>query len=222
MVPAWATKQTHRAERDLVKVLVLAIGYGMGEQSLALRIGKPAAYARELLRAYRQAYRRFGEWCEAAVSTALFRGKLWTRYGWQAHTSYRKPKRGDPESVRLGNPNVRSLANFPSQGNAADMLRLAAVGVCDANVQLDATVHDAVLIEEHADDLDEAIRRTRAAMNRASEQVLYGFRLRTDVTTVVWPDRYRDERGAAFFDELTRRLDALRHRPTWNLFVGVR
>jgi hypothetical protein len=36
--------------------------------------------------------------------------------------------------------------------------------------------------------------------------VLSGFRLRTDFEVIAWPDRYRDGRGAAFFDELMNRL----------------
>jgi hypothetical protein len=192
MVPQDATKQSHRPERDLVKSLVLATQYGMGEQALAVRIGKPVAYARDLLRAHRMTYRRFWEWSDGAVNLALFRGRLWTRYGWQTHAG--------------ANPNPRSLANFPCQGNAADMLRLAAGFICDADIMLDATVHDAVLIEASVEDIGNAVTNARTAMNRASELVLYGFQLRTDVEVIAWPNRYRDDRGAAFFDELMERL----------------
>jgi hypothetical protein len=56
--------------------------------------------------------------------------------------------------------------------------------------------------------------------------VLYGFELRTDYEVIRWPDRYRDGRGAAFFDELMKRLEE-RHRscrpwedaPYWMLGV---
>src|SRR5207249_891169 len=82
MVPPGATKRTHRAERDLVKAVILGTQYGMGEQTLAGRIGKPVAYARDLLHAHRSTFRRFWEWVDAAVNLALFRGRLWTRYGW--------------------------------------------------------------------------------------------------------------------------------------------
>src|SRR5262249_41951650 len=45
-VPPEATKHTHGPERDLFKACVLAVQYGMGEASLAQRIGKPVPYAR--------------------------------------------------------------------------------------------------------------------------------------------------------------------------------
>jgi hypothetical protein len=202
MVPSDATKQTHRAERDIIKTVILGTQYGMGEQTLAMRINRPIVYARDLLRAHRATYRKFWEWSDAAVNLALFRGRLWTRFGWQTWTRSRKPTASDS-----GDPNIRSLSNFPCQGNAADMLRLAAGFICDAGVMLDATIHDAVLVEDLADDIDAAVNLARRAMDRASELVLCGFKLRTDFEVIRWPDRYRDGRGAAFFDELVSKLE---------------
>ena len=43
-------------------------------------------------------------------------------------------------------------------------------------------------------------------MDRASALVLYGFTLRTDFEVIAWPDRYRDDRGAAFFEGLLHKL----------------
>jgi hypothetical protein len=186
LAPPWATKNTHRAERDLVKVVILGLGYGMGEEALAARIGKSKAHARALLQAHRSTYRRFWRWSDGAVNLALFRGKLHSRYGWQVHAGR--------------DPNVRSLANFPCQAGAADMLRLAAELVVNAGVKLCATVHDAVLVEAPAGDA--AVSATRAAMARASALVLDGFELRTDVEVIAHPNRYRDRRGADFFDRM--------------------
>jgi DNA polymerase I-like protein with 3'-5' exonuclease and polymerase domains len=207
MVPADATKKTHKAERDTVKAVVLGTQYGMGERTLALRINKPPVYARELLRAHRTTYRKFWEWSDAAVNLALFRGRIWTRFGWQTFARYARPT--DRES---GDPNVRSLSNFPCQANGAEMLRLAAGAICDAGVMLDATVHDAVLVEADPDSIEDAVERSRQAMGWASEQVLSGFRLRTDFEVIAWPGRYRDDRGAAFFDELIGKLHGRQRR----------
>lgn len=208
MVPADATKKTHRAERDIVKAVILGTQYGMGERSLAARIGKPVVYARDLLQAHRTTYRKFWEWSDAAVNVALFHGRLWTRYGWQTWARHSKPTAKDS-----GDPNIRSLSNFPCQGNAADMLRLAACFIVEGGIMLDATIHDAVLIEAEADDIEGAVEQTCEAMGKASELVLYGFRLRTDCEVIRWPDRYRDERGAFFFAQLMGRLEAQRNRP---------
>jgi DNA polymerase I-like protein with 3'-5' exonuclease and polymerase domains len=199
MVPDDATKQTHRQERNTVKAVILGTQYGMGEQALAIRIGGSVARARELLHLHRQTYRKFWAWSDAAVNVALFGGRIWTRFGWQTH-----PK---------NEPNARSLANFPCQGNGADMLRLAAQFIVEKGIQLDATVHDAVLIEADDDDLDGAVQAAQDAMAKASRLVLDGFELRTDFGITTWPDRYADDRGATFFADLMTRVNVIRNRP---------
>lgn len=57
-VPPSATKATHPAERENFKACVLAVQYGMGQQSLALRIGRTPAHARVLLDAHHHERRR--------------------------------------------------------------------------------------------------------------------------------------------------------------------
>ena len=76
---------------------------------------------------------------------------------------------------------------------------------------LDATIHDAVLIETTANDIDAVVDQGRRAMDRASALVLHGFHLRTDFELIHWPDRYHDDRGAAFFDEMMKRLAERQH-----------
>jgi DNA polymerase I len=58
-VPLDATKQSHKEQRDQFKACVLAVQYGMGAASLALRIAQPPIRARELLRLHRDTYREF-------------------------------------------------------------------------------------------------------------------------------------------------------------------
>jgi DNA polymerase I len=74
--PAGATKTSHKAVRDQFKACVLAVQYGMGPESLALRIGQPPIRARELLRLHRETYRLFWQWSDAAVDYAMIRGHL--------------------------------------------------------------------------------------------------------------------------------------------------
>ena len=104
-VPAGATKESHKAERELLKVCALAVQCGMGSASLAQRFDQPECLARELLRLHRQTYPLFWRWSEAVVDHAMLQGKLWTVFGWTVHVGNR--------------PNPRSLANFPMQANGA-------------------------------------------------------------------------------------------------------
>jgi DNA polymerase I len=60
--PVGATKLTHGAVRDLYKTVALAVGYGIGVDSLAVRIGRPPVYAARLLQQHHEAYPRFWRW----------------------------------------------------------------------------------------------------------------------------------------------------------------
>jgi DNA polymerase-1 len=185
-VPQDATKKTHKTEREQFKACVLAVQYGMGEVSLALRINQPVERARQLLDLHRRTYRRFWKWSDGVVDEAVLGGRLWAGFGWQIHT-------GDE-------PNDRSLRNFPMQANGAEMLRIACILLTEEGVRVCAPVHDALLIEAPLNDLDQAVTTTQALMAEASRIVLDGFELGSDVKLVRYPDRYMDERGVPMWN----------------------
>jgi DNA polymerase I len=181
-VPMDATKQTHGGERELFKACALGTQYGMGPDSLAVKIQQCPATARELLQRHRETYKRFWAWSDGVVDYASLHNRLWTVFGWQ---------------ILLGvDPNSRSLRNFPMQSNGAEMLRLACCFMIERGLRVCAPVHDAVLIEAPLEQLDEAVGSAQEAMADASALVLSDFRLRTDAVRVRYPDRYEDARGA--------------------------
>jgi hypothetical protein len=79
------------------------------------------------------------------------------------------------------------------------MLRLACCLATERGITVCAPVHDALLIEASIDELDDAIATTRRAMGDASDVVLDGLRIDSDVHVVAYPDRYSDERGASMW-----------------------
>lgn len=187
-VPANATKETHPAERGQYKVCSLAVQYGMGAKSLAESLGQPEARGRELLTMHRQTYPDFWTWSEAAVNHAMLRGSLHTVFGW---------------TIRVGSEaNPRSLANFPCQANGAEMLRLACCLATERGIEVCCPVHDALLVEGPADDIETIVAKTQAVMALASRVILDGFELRTDADIVRWPDRYMDDRGVKMWDTI--------------------
>ena len=176
-MPADATKQTHKAEREQFKACVLAVQYGMGEASLAVRINQPVARARQLLALHRQTYPIFWKWSDSAVDEAVLGGRLWSTFGWQIHTG---------EQL-----NDRSLRKFPMQANGAEMLRIACILLTDAGVRVCAPVHDALLIEAPLEELDNEVAKTKSLMREASRIVLDGFELGSDaiwsgIQSVTW------------------------------------
>jgi hypothetical protein len=185
-VPSEATKASHKAERERFKVCALAVQYGMAERSLAQAIGQSEAHARELLRLHRQTYPAFWRWSEAAVMRAMLHGWLQTVFGWRVHVG--------------SEANPRSLANFPCQANGAEMLRLACCLATERGVTVCCPIHDAVLLEAPADEIERAVADCQAAMQEASEVVLSGFALRTDAKIVAYPERYSDPRGERMWE----------------------
>ncbi|GAB6057279.1 DNA polymerase [Desulfonatronum parangueonense] len=182
LAPPGATKESHEHERDLCKACVLAVQYGMGASSLALRIDQPEIRARELLSLHRRTYKKYWDWSDGVQDYAMLHGKLWTTFAWELHVS-----------TKTNNP--RSLRNFPMQANGAEMLRLACIMLTDTGIGVVAPVHDALLIEAPLDRLDEDIARTQAIMRRAGEIVLSGFQLRSDAKVIRYPERFMDKRG---------------------------
>ena len=192
LAPADATKASHGAVREACKAVVLGTLYGMTPEGLAARLGKPVAYARELLALHRRAYPRFWRWIAACVDTAMLHGRLLTVFGWPVHIG--------PQV------NPRSLMNFPMQSHGAEMLRLACCLATEADLEICCPVHDALLLAAPLDRLDEDVARLRACMAEASRIVLAGFEIKTDAKLIRWPDRYVDERGAEMLARVMRLL----------------
>lgn len=193
--PSDATKQTHKAVREQFKAAVLAVQYGMGAESLAMRINQPVARARQLLELHKRAYSRFWQWSDSVVDEALLGGKLWTTFGWQLHVGR--------------DLNDRSLRNFPIQANGAEMLRLACIQLSDDGILICAPVHDALLIEAPLEILDAVVAHTQSVMAKISAAVLNGFTLQSDAKIVRFPDRYMDDRGAQMWNTVMALMGTL-------------
>ena len=82
------------------------------------------------------------------------------------------------------------------------MLRLACCLATERGISIGAPIHDAVLVEGPSDLIEEIVARTQAAMAEASEAILDGFALRSDVKIIRWPERYMDDRGRDFWERI--------------------
>lgn len=187
-VPAEATKASHGAERERFKVCALAVQYGMGAETLAAQLGLQPIFGRELLAQHKRTFPRFWQWLEEVQLTAKVRGKLQSALGWELQLT---------EATKLN-----TLSNWPCQANGSEMLRLAVIAAVEHGIRVCAPVHDALLIEASADEIDEAVYLTRNLMGQASRIVLSGFEVRTDVKIVRHPDRWTDPRGAFMWEKI--------------------
>lgn len=90
--------------------------------------------------------------------------------------------------------------NFGAQANAAEMLRLAAIGARRRGVTICATVHDALLIESSISQIEKVAVKAREAMDEASRTILDGYVLGVAAKFTRWPGRFFDEDGADFWE----------------------
>ena len=202
LVPPGATKTSHKAERQRAKAIVLGVGYGMGPDAIAVQAGLHIDEARDLLLRHKLTYRKFWDWVTANQNAGLLGITLQTTFGWTWQA-------GRGTSV-----NPRSLLNWPMQANGAEMMRLACCLLTEQGIMLCCPVHDALLVEGPADDMDRVVTATRAAMEQASAMVLgSGYVVKTDVELVAYPDRFIDEAGV----EMWNRVMALLNSRGWYL-----
>ena len=192
-IPANGTKQSHPTEREICKQCILGVQYGMEAWSLSKRIGCSHLQADRLLNLHKQAYSVFWQWSDDFVEDAKERGYTESVYGWRLNVN--------------ANSNHRSLRNFPMQANGAEMLRLAANMAVENDIQVCCLVHDAMLIETDANEIDSAIALTEEAMRTTSRKMLNGLKLRTDVQIARYPDRFETDRGIEIWNYVMKFLE---------------
>jgi DNA polymerase I len=188
LAPDWATKATHPEIRNVCKVALLGMNYGMGVRSLAAGTGLSVIEAEALHRQLKKVYDQFQEWSRRVVNTGLLRRELTTCFGWRVAV--------------VAGTKTTTLQNFPAQSHGAEMLRLACCLISEAGIQLCCPVHDAVVVEADADGIDAVVERTRELMALAGRMVLNGFEVRTSAEVIRRPDRYMDPRGEAMWNVL--------------------
>lgn len=181
-VPENATKATHGVARKLFKACILGVQYGMGRESLALRIRKSPDYAQELLNHHRRAFKDFWKFQDHVLNSALLHKRIDTGFGWQFYLNGRETK-------------SRTVLNFPAQAAGAEILRVACISLVENGIRIIAPVHDAILVEYDEEEAREKIPLTVELMEKASEFVLgVGNRIRASPEAVIrYPERYYDD-----------------------------
>jgi hypothetical protein len=190
LIPAGATKESHGPERKRLKACVLGLQFLISEWGLADQLNTQTDYARALIAAHRRVYSRFWQWKDAVVDRAVLDGFQETLLGWRTMI-----RAGDVmckgKLSRRFNP--REALNFPVQGGAADVTRLACNLASERGIAVLANVHDALLVEGGDDDIDGLAEEVGALMVRAGRELLEGFTLKVDRQIVRHPDRLLSE-----------------------------
>jgi DNA polymerase-1 len=156
--------------RSVAKMVNYGLAYGMGAPGLAERLNVPLSEAQEVMDRY---FDRFGgvkRFLDDVVKQAYADGFTTTMFGRRRYL----PELGS------GNPRVRSIGerqalNAPIQGSAADIMKLAMIGVDHAlgeeglEARMILTVHDELVFEVPEGELDAATEVVRREMTGVTE-----------------------------------------------------
>jgi DNA polymerase I-like protein with 3'-5' exonuclease and polymerase domains len=196
MVPEYATKETHPEERDQVKILFFALNYGAGPRYVAQNLGITLLKANHVLTRFKQLYKVYVSWIAGVLKSVAMTNRITTRLGWQRHSngSFKLDKDGKAKSIR------NTLLNFPMQGNGSDILRQAIIKLHEANFEVVAPVHDAVLVQIPLGDHEARIKEAQNIMVEASAFVIGGpIRVGKEVIYSNWQQKEKDQK---FFNEI--------------------
>jgi hypothetical protein len=79
------------------------------------------------------------------------------------------------------------------------MLRIACILIAKENIKICAPVHDAILIESKAEDIERDVEIAQSCMKEASRIILNGFELNSDVEIFKYPQRFLNPSSEEFW-----------------------
>ena len=205
-LPEHATEDTHPKERKIFKVLYLANSYCQGPIAVSKALKCSVGHAKFLQNKYREVYSTYFKWIDGIIEHGMHRGYLSTVYGWQRHIkSLFTFKNGKKTTIH------RSLMNWPIQAHGAEILRKALIDLTDANFEVCALVHDAVLIQIPIPEYSERLKEAKQIMVDASVAVV-GGPIRVDSEII--RSNYRqlekdgsDSKDQKLFDNIMHEID---------------
>jgi DNA polymerase I-like protein with 3'-5' exonuclease and polymerase domains len=174
-------KEQNPAMRQRMKVLQLAISYGMGVPSLAKGLDRHPLIASGIIEQHKRTHPRFWQWRDNEVMAAMLNRSIDSGFGWSLRVTT--------------SPNKRTLYNYPMQSGGAEMLSCAAWRLCEAGIIPSMLVHDGILFEltDHRQ-----VEHAKEIMRQAGRDVCDGFEIGVDVDQLLAGGaRYADKRPTA-------------------------
>jgi DNA polymerase-1 len=166
-----AKEEVTRDQRSAAKRINFGLMYGRGAKSLSAQLGTDEDRARGLIDEYFANYPKVQRYLQSTANEAMKTRTLRTLSG-------RVRKFGDTSGLGSAERGAlrREAMNFPVQGAAADIAKLALAyihrGLRDLDARLINCIHDEFVVECAQDEASEVSERMKAAMIRAGEEVL--------------------------------------------------
>jgi DNA polymerase-1 len=162
-------EEVTKEQRSDAKRINFGLMYGRGARSLSAQLGTDEERGRKLIDEYFANYPKVQRFLQRTANRAMQDRTLRTLAG-RVRKFGNDPVADDRGAMR------REAMNFPIQGAAGDIAKLALVYVREELQGLDArlinSIHDEFVIECVEDQAEEVSEKTRTAMVRAGEDIL--------------------------------------------------
>ena len=173
-VPIGATKKSHPKERDLYKVTLLACLYRQGAANMSKRMNINIDVGTEYEVKIKNIYNEYFRWVKPIVDRALLQGFLETKHGFRYY-------------INPGEHyNPRTFYNFPIQSHGSEMLRHALVGITKAGIELNALIHDGIVVTLDRKKFRKQFLKVQKIMEEASRKILNDTKKTNYICPVDW------------------------------------
>src|SRR6267378_2042228 len=165
-----ALDQVSKEQRDFAKRLNFGVVYGIGAQRFALMTGLTVPEAENVLRRYFATYRQLDNYLREAANSAVRERQARTGSGRLVHFRYDE---NDRQQISMTQRNGK---NTPIQGTSADILKralhLLKGELRGTSARIVNIIHDEIVVESEADEVDDVARKVERVMVAAGEEYL--------------------------------------------------
>jgi len=162
--------QVSKEQRDFAKRLNFGVVYGIGAQRFALMTGLTVPEAENVLRRYFATYRQLDNYLREAANSAVRERQARTASGRLVHFRYDE---NDRQQISMTQRNGK---NTPIQGTSADILKralhLLRGELRGTSARIVNIIHDEIVVESEADEVDDVARKVERVMCAAGEDYL--------------------------------------------------
>jgi DNA polymerase I-like protein with 3'-5' exonuclease and polymerase domains len=162
--------QVSKDQRDFAKRLNFGVVYGIGAQRFALMTGLTVPEAENVLRRYFGTYRQLDNYLREAANSAVRERRARTASGRLVHFRYDE---NDRQQISMTQRNGK---NTPIQGTSADILKralhLLKAELSGTSARIVNIIHDEIVVESEADEVDDVARKVERVMCAAGEEYL--------------------------------------------------
>ena len=159
-MPGNGTKALYPEIRNNYKITLLACLYKQGATNMSKRMNVNIDYGTDYQVKIKNTFIKYFDFIKKVVDKTLVKGFCSTKYGFRYYI----------------NPgadyNPRTFYNFPIQAHGSEMLRLALIGLVNADIEVNALIHDGIIVHLDRKKFRKQFLKTKKILEDASKKIL--------------------------------------------------